>query len=71
MWNLERVLGAIDVVMAGLIGGFNFGWKGVLLVFAAFVGGFLCCSGNYVEYEDDEPEHDSCEGGGYEAWEEE
>lgn len=62
MWNLERVLGAIAVVMCGLVGWFKFGLVGIILVFATFVSGCIYCSGNHVNCEEDDLEHDSCDG---------
>lgn len=82
MWNLERVLGCIGGTLCIAAGWYKFGWAGIFLIIAMFCSCSIYFSGILASLdEDDEPEHDSCdgckhnlececrEGSGYESWE--
>lgn len=63
MHNLKTTLGYIGGILCVLVGWYKFSWAGIFLVFATFVIGSIYSSGIYeVCDEDDEPEHDSCDG---------
>ena len=60
--NLTKLIAFIMYIACVVVGCIKFGWAGGLLAMAAWSAACIFCTDNNVYEDDDEPEHDSCEG---------
>lgn len=60
--NCKKIIAFILYIACVIVGTIKFGWAGALLVMATATTVMIYCADDDVYEDEDEPEHDSCEG---------
>lgn len=62
MKKKQRIIGVLAYIACVVVGNIKFGWGGSLLCLAAWISACIFCDGYEANTDEEEPEHDSCDG---------